>query len=780
MSSIDNLKKEAKRWLKALRAGDADARARLERAYPGAPAEPVLRDVQHALARGHGFENWKAFTAAVEQHLGFESRLADVIERGRDDELERLLGEHPEALGNNRLWVRILVRASGRSTGAAIDRLLSVLRRHYSGLTIVNMHADADMAPGGAQGFTALHEAAAHGNVDAITALLAHGADSRVRDSVQCRTPAAWARSAGHTAAADLILATNVDIFDAIDADRADLVARIVDRDAAAIDRPFKAYASCGDGTHAPGPSTTPLEWATRQQRTNAARELVARGAAARTPADVERAARIVTFLQSACWDHHTHGKPDHRLLDRAAERLLANDSAIATDNLYTAIVCGELDTVRRLVAERPDAAREPGGARGWTPILYSAYTRFSHPGTIATAVEIARVLLDAGANPNDFYMAGDARYSVLTGIAGEGEQDSPRQPYAPEMFQLLLERGAEPFDIQVLYDTHFSGDMLWWLDLVYEHTRRTDRRSAWDDPDWPMLDMGGYGSGARFILWTALKQRDLRLAEWALERGANPNPGPARAKSFSKASLYEDAMRDGFTELAELLVRHGAPRVMRALDTLDDYERFVTACFGLDRETAAALAATHPEYLASSKTLFHAAERDRADVVALLLDLGVPVNVRDHQGTNALHRAAARNALQVAALLIDRGVEIDARDATYGGAPIGWASHFDHVAMIDFLSRYSRNVGTLAGRGYVDRVREILRDDPSLARQVSRDGTTPLWWLPEDEGQALALVDLMVAAGADPAARNRDGHTAADWARERGMLDVAARLESR
>jgi hypothetical protein len=42
-TTLDNLKKEAKRWLKALRAGDESARARLDRAYPKAPAEPCLR-----------------------------------------------------------------------------------------------------------------------------------------------------------------------------------------------------------------------------------------------------------------------------------------------------------------------------------------------------------------------------------------------------------------------------------------------------------------------------------------------------------------------------------------------------------------------------------------------------------------------------------------------------------------------------------------------------------------------------------------------------------------
>ena len=63
-TSLDNLRKEAKRWLKTLRDGDADARRPLERVSPGAPASRCLRDVQHALAREHGYESWIALQAA--------------------------------------------------------------------------------------------------------------------------------------------------------------------------------------------------------------------------------------------------------------------------------------------------------------------------------------------------------------------------------------------------------------------------------------------------------------------------------------------------------------------------------------------------------------------------------------------------------------------------------------------------------------------------------------------------------------------------------------------
>ena len=75
--------------------------------------------------------------------------------------------------------------------------------------------------------------------------------------------------------------------------------------------------------------------------------------------------------------------------------------------------------------------------------------------------------------------------------------------------------------------------------------------------------------------------------------------------------------------------------------------------------------------------------------------------------------------------------------------------------------------------------MREILTEDPSRARSVTKDGHTPLWWLPDDEAKAMQIVELLVAAGADPSAKNKDGGTAADWARRRGMRDVAIHLET-
>ncbi len=999
MTTLDNLRKSARRWLNALKAGDADARLRFDRAYPNAPARPTLRHVQHALARERGFVAWKELVAAsaqpagpspapltallaaaaagdagevaarldaspdlidarglLEGHIGLRTALhfgvahepvirallergadpnirdegdnafplhfaaehenfpvirllvehgADTIgdgdghelqvigwaacfgtarpeiveyllahgarhtvssavatgatdalrslaqagadldrpmdranqhrrplhlavvkhqpgalaallelgadpnaldaarltpldtaaiagERGmadtllahgaalglpaaigleRADDVARLLREDPEAVRAGHRWEQLIIHVSRHAPGRIVEQLLA------AGAS-VNVEESIETSVDGAIGCTPLHAAAFQGNAVAAAVLLKHGANPRLRDRKYCATPAGWADYAGHAATRDLILEADIDIFDALACDRADRVAAILDRDPGAIDRPFRAYATCipAPGQWCPQPDQTPLEWALARGREQSARVLVERGAGTRSAADAQQRTTEETFVEFACWDHRVHGKADHRMYDHAAGRLLAAHPEIARRSLFTAIICGEIDEVRRRLADAPDTARQAGGPRGWTPILYACYTRFSHPRTLAHAVPIARLLLDHGADPNDYYMAGDSHYTALVGAAAEGEQDAPRQPYAPELFDLLLERGADPFDVQVLYNTHFSGDVLWWLELVHARTQGTPHEAAWRDPEWLMFDMGPYGSGARFLLGVALRKRDLTLAGWILAHGANPNAAPARDHRFSKRSLYEDALLEQFPEMARLLERYGATPTTPALT---DAERFRDACFRLDRDQARAMLAAHPEYLASTDAIFAAAKHDRPDVLAFLLDLGVPIEVQDRRRTRPLHAAAERNAVRAAALLIERGAEIDPREANWNATPIGFAAHGDHREVLDLLSRHSRNVATLAIRGYVDRLADVLRGDPALARQTFDDGTTLLWWLPDDEEKALRVVDLLLAAGANPAAVSTAGGTAADWARKRGLWAAADRIST-
>ena len=81
-TTLDQLKREAKQWLKALRTGDPEARARLLRAHPGAPPDAGLRHVQHALAREFGFASWARLKAVAPATIATARRRGDATPRG--------------------------------------------------------------------------------------------------------------------------------------------------------------------------------------------------------------------------------------------------------------------------------------------------------------------------------------------------------------------------------------------------------------------------------------------------------------------------------------------------------------------------------------------------------------------------------------------------------------------------------------------------------------------------------------------------------------------------
>lgn len=580
-SNLDNLKKEAKRWLKALRANDEQAHARFSRAYPNAPAEPRLRDLQHALALEHGLAGWSALKKQLE-------------DQAHENQLEG--------------------RANDEHRAELVDLFLE-----YAG--------------------------------------------------------------------ADPIL---------------------------------------------------------------------------------------------------NNGPAAHARRERAALRILKRHPEIARGNVHTAVVCGDLEEVERILKQRPEAATEPGGPQRrrhlpareklWTPLLHLCYGRLPLPAASDNAVAIARALLDHGADANDYFEVGShpCRYTALCGVAGEGEDDAPPHPQREALARLLLERGAEPYDIQVIYNIHFHGNVLWFLELMYEFSVKLGRQADWDDPNWSMLNMGPYGSGARWHLDIAVKKNDLKLAEWLLAHGASPTATAASDLRFSQRTLYEEALRNEFPEMADLLVRYGATPSARAL--FEGVDAFTAACFRLDRDDAQNQLAEHPEYLLSPVPIFAAARRDRADVVEFLLDIGTSIEVEDEHKQRPLHEAAGHDSIRVAELLIARGAEIEPVETNWNNTPLDHAMYGNLPRMIEFLSRFTRDVFRLTWIGNIERLRKVLSEEPDLAKAAG-DGNTPLMWLPEDEPRAIEIVELLVGHGADPKITNNEGMTAADCAEKRGLYDVAELL---
>lgn len=502
-------------------------------------------------------------------------------------------------------------------------------------------------------------------------------------------------------------------------------------------------------------------------------------------------------FLDNACPDHHVRGGGDHVRAEHTALRLLERYPSLPRVNFYSAVVCGDIDAVRSALATDPGwAARangEPGagrtdaggerdllkrdwGSKGWEPLSYLCFTRLQLPAVSGNAVAIAQALLDTGADPNVYFMAGNSRYTPLVGAIGEGEEGRPPHPQRDALVELLLRRGANPYDQQVLYNIGFNGNVLWFLETIYAHSVRIGRVAEWSDPEWPMLDMGGYGLGARWHLGRAIEHDDVTLAEWCLAHGANPNaPAPARRKD--QRSLYDIAIAGGRSEIAKLLASHGATRSSISVNPL---QRLVAASRTGDLKTIRDSISAQPEFLQIAEPLFAAARYGRRDAAALLLDLGTSPDIESHDGERALHIAAYHDSVDVAELLISRGATVDPIGRKYGNTPLGGAMHCGSTKMIALLKEISRSAWEVGYAGNIERLRELLTEKPERARATG-DGETLLMWLPPDnEGTAMEVARLLLENGADPRVRDPQGMTAADRAERNAMYEVAAFLRSR
>jgi ankyrin repeat protein len=154
----------------------------------------------------------------------------------------------------------------------------------------------------------------------------------------------------------------------------------------------------------------------------------------------------------------------------------------------------------------------EPGGPRGWAPLLYVCHSCFPSP-------RLARELLEGGADPNATFRNEYGRMSALYGAAGVAHD--------PELTRVLLEAGASPNDGESLYHATEAEDPT-CLRLLLEHGAET------------------HGTNA---LAHALDDDRLDHVRLLLEAGADPGEG----------ALVAHAVRRGRgPEFLRLLAEHG------------------------------------------------------------------------------------------------------------------------------------------------------------------------------------------------------------------------------
>ena len=370
-------------------------------------------------------------------------------------------------------------------------------------------------------------------------------------------------------------------------------------------------------------------------------------------------------FLEEAMW----HGTL------AAAEALLATHPELRTSDIHTAAVLGDDVLVRKFLDQDPASVHAKSPPYGGDALNYlglSKYLRLD-PSRSEAFLRAARALLDAGADPNTgFWTTGKfPEYeSALYGAAGVAHHAA--------LTRLLIEAGANPNDEDAVYHCP-EGDDLGAMQVLVETGKVTPenlslmlvRKHDWHDYEGVkyLLEHGAdpnlkRGRGWHPLLHAIARDNDLAIIELLVDHRADPN---VRDEGTSTIEL---AARRGRGDVLAMFGKRGFPLDLQGVD------RLIAACAMDDGTNVTELVRREPqlipELLAQGSTLLSEFTGTwNTAGVRHLLDLGVPVtSLYKGDGyfdiapnSTALHVAAWKLRADLVQLLLERGAAVNARD---------------------------------------------------------------------------------------------------------------------
>jgi ankyrin repeat protein len=481
-------------------------------------------------------------------------------------------------------------------------------------------------------------------------------------------------------------------------------------------------------------------------------------------------------FLSLATVSYFGNIAADPARFDEALQ-LLEEHPDIAGENIHVAAALGDADRLSRWLDRQPQLLDRKAGPYDWSPLMYAAYARL--PGR--SSLPAARELVRRGADVNAFFLDnGQYRFTVLTGVFGEGEAGKLRQPPHPDceaFARLLLEAGAEANDSQALYNRMFEPDDT-CLKLLLEHGL-----SARDRNNWLVREDGKFAENSETVF-------DYQLA-WALEHRMSErvhllvDHGADVLKVVNGRTPFQWARLGGDRELAEYLVRKGAVAVHLAPED-EFYIKVMSKEVSLEELLAmkpssdilAAMQKAHPAML------HDAAGESDLEAVRRMLALGLDVNAMTSR--TPLHEAALHGHIEMAKLLIEHGADATIRDPHFHSGPIGWAEYNGKQDMVEFLKAYPSDIFATAAFGLLDQLADVIRQHPEQVnirfgefgtdgQPTDRDWMTPLGFAIVN--RRTEAVRFLLEHGAERSVRDVSGRSYRDLAKDTGDETIVSLL---
>ena len=324
----------------------------------------------------------------------------------------------------------------------------------------------------------------------------------------------------------------------------------------------------------------------------------------------------------------------------------------------------GEAGYVARRLEQSPELAGAQIPPLGHAPILYACFSRFlrADPERAVGIRAVVRELLETGSDPNASFDHDGWLQVPLYGAAGIAND--------VELTKILLDAGADPNDGN---ESHSVGEALYHASEFPDPTCAELLIDAGTDPD--VVD---------YCLGRALNFPDPAMAEMFCARGARPSAAqlhqaawrrrpPRTVRALLDAGAPVDAPDEhGLTPL-QIATRWGETEVGALLRERGADPAAVT---GDDRALGAFLSGGSSSPIATGgidEMLMIAVQAGDLKAVRRLLDAGARVDGDPDSGDDPLGQAAWRGRAAIVGELVARGARLTFPG---GGGAIGAAHH--------------------------------------------------------------------------------------------------------
>jgi ankyrin repeat protein len=516
-------------------------------------------------------------------------------------------------------------------------------------------NANAATSSGGA---TPLHLAAAQGNPDVISALLDHGAKVDARETAWRQTPLMWAADFNRVKAIEVLIARGADlraaskVEDIPARERADrTVAAARSRRVAALKAAEQAPLALGARGGAPTLGTAvagQLAAGGRGGRGGPTGQSATPARGSSVPAGVDSAVATKDTTRAPAGakpSEMPRANADSQRVSAAQERALSYSDLVGNKGgltpLLFAVRQGNVESMLALLKAGADVGEVSQGDHT-SPLLMA---------TINGQFDIAKLLLDCGASPNQASDAGTTPLYATINVQWAAKSLYP-QPTAQkqqqtshlQLMEALLRAGADP---NARLKKH-----LWFMSYNF--------------------DLLGVNTAGATPFWRAAYGLDVPALRLLVAYGADPRiptTKPAGRQRGDDAPVEDDAVAKDPSGLPPIPA--GGPGV---------YPIHAASGVGYGEGYAA-------------NAHMHAPDAWLPAVKYLVEELGADVNARDFNGYNPLHHAAARGDNQLIEYLVSKGADVTAvsrkgqTTADMANGPVQRISPFlDTVALLEKL----------------------------------------------------------------------------------------------